>query len=121
VFVFYEGELLGWADDYGTVRHPTRELPEPVRGLAETFVAAAMDLVAELGPAERRPWRESAAAAVRDYMHADPERCMPTCRVGCPCDGGMEDSATGAPDAAAEIVDIVAAHAPAAPNGETGV
>lgn len=44
------GELLGWADDYGTVRHPTRELPELVRDLAEAFVAAAMDLAAELMP-----------------------------------------------------------------------
>jgi hypothetical protein len=49
----------------------------------------------------------TAAEAVREYLRSDPERCMPTCRVGCPCDGGMEDAATGAPDAAQEIVSIV--------------
>lgn len=51
--------------------------------------------------------RAEAVTAVREYMRADPERCMPTCRVGCPCDCGMEDSATGATDAAGEIVDLV--------------
>lgn len=51
--------------------------------------------------------RETAADAVREYLRSDPERCMPTCRVGCPCDGGQQDYATGAPDAAQEIVDIV--------------
>lgn len=57
-------------------------------------------------------WREAAANAVRQYLRSDPERCMPTCRVGCPCDGGMQDAATGAPDAAQEIVEIVLANSP---------
>lgn len=51
--------------------------------------------------------RRSAVDAVREYMRDDPGRCSPSCRVGCPCGGGSEDTATGAPDAAQEIVDLV--------------
>ena len=65
-----------------------------------------------LGQYEDR--RETAAQAVREYLRADPERCQSTCRVGCPCDGGNEDSATGALDGAQEIVAIVWAAAFAA-------
>lgn len=61
---------------------------------------------------EQSSWREAATDAVHDYLRSDPDRCFPTCRVGCPCDGGNEDAATGAGDAAQEIVNIVLGHAP---------
>lgn len=59
---------------------------------------------------DNQPGLAAAVGAVREYLSSDGDRCQPTCRVGCPCDGGMEDAATGAPDAAQEIVDITMRH-----------
>lgn len=62
--------------------------------------------------AQTEDWQKTAAEAVHEYLRSDSERCAPTCRVGCPCDGGMQDAATGAPGAAEEIVSIVLSHIP---------
>jgi hypothetical protein len=43
-----DAALIGWGDDYGTVRHPDRELPPAVKEAAERFVEAASDLWAAL-------------------------------------------------------------------------
>jgi hypothetical protein len=40
--------LIGWGDDYGTVRHPDHDLPPAVKEAAERFIEAASDLWAAL-------------------------------------------------------------------------
>jgi len=45
VGLIYDGAVLvGWGDDYGTVRHPDRELPTELTEAAERFIEAASDL-----------------------------------------------------------------------------
>jgi hypothetical protein len=44
VLVYDGAALVGWADDYGTVRHPDHALAPAVQEAAERLVSVATDL-----------------------------------------------------------------------------
>jgi hypothetical protein len=47
--LIYDGAaLLGWADDYGTVRHPDHELDPEVKERAEALIEAVSELWAAM-------------------------------------------------------------------------